>query len=248
LVDVQRAGLTVEEFAADVFRTAEQVATEFEVDLWHTLNHTLRGCLNGYDPRRGGFRPYFAECLKTNLKRDQSQALKKPVRRRRWDEKSEAHYIRRALRGTDTRKAYRLYDRWMKRLYHDALHRVDEQTRTFVRMKYQDKQGWADIAKVLGMAESYIRKRFTEKAVAGALRAAVREVVRDLPTEDVLLMTSHLHKWAKMTAGQVRSLLQGDYAVDEGVPALPEDRVLAAMGWSDQFQADSGKISSRCPG
>ena len=246
LVDVRRVGQTVEQFAEDLFDVAEQVATEFDgVDLWHALGYTLYGALKGYAPDRSGFRTYFRECLTVNLRRDQTRAKQKLPRRKRWNEQCEAHYIRRALRHTDNRKAYRLYDRWMKRLYHDALDRLDEQTRTVVRMKYQDKRDWADVAKTLGTTEKHVKNRFTEKAVAEAVRDAVREVVLDLPTEDVLLMTSHLHGWAKMTEGQVRNLLQGAYMVDEGVPALSEDGVLAAMGWNEENDGIPKK-SSRC--
>lgn len=200
LDDVHRAGVTIEAFAEDVYSTAEEVASEFEgVDVWHVLGNTLRRCLKRYDAGRGRFRTFFISCLELNLGRDQKRLRPKPPRRNRWDERSEAHFIRRALRHTDHRKPYRLYDRWMQRLYHDALDRLDAETRTFIRMKYRNKRTWAEVGEALGLTEAYVRKRFTVKAVAEAVRAAVRDAVEDLPDDDKALMVNHLYGWAKMT-------------------------------------------------
>jgi RNA polymerase sigma factor (sigma-70 family) len=238
LADVQRVGVPAERYAADLHRLARRAAAEPEsrkADLWHTLNGVLQHCMREYDPAKGGFHPFFERTLRQMLRRDHARSRMNLPYRRPWDPKAEAHWVRRAvLADRDQSKAYRCFDRWAVRLVDRAVPRLDPQAQVFVRMYYQEQRTHEEVADVLGLAPSTVRKRFSEDRVAGLLKAAVRKVVLALPAEHLVLLTRHLTEWARLSVPQVRDLLHGVLAVDDTAVVLSEHEMVAALGWPDR--------------
>jgi hypothetical protein len=216
--------------ADHLLRLAHKVAAKFpDIELWDPLEECLQHTMRHYEPDKGRFDKLFQRNLRELLRKKSARAAEKQAKEKRRERHAVAvHHEALLRRAGDAASA--AWKRWAGRLLDLVAVRLDEQTRTYLRMR-RDEAAVKEIAEVLGVTEKTLWNKFGGNKLAGKIQQEVRLLVLELPAEHRQLLLRHLLEDSGLTQADVERLL-GVEVVGDGVgPVLGEESLLEILGW-----------------
>jgi RNA polymerase sigma factor (sigma-70 family) len=170
---------------------------------------TLDSCFETFDPskRKKDSPPEeaFVKYFKNAFKNDCSDAFRASRSRQRLTSVGEYARDRATIQAMVASEE--AFERWMWRLYRQALGRVDHETHRFIRLHVIEGWTFEETGRLMKVSPRTLRRRFRTKSLARRIRGEIQSMVRELPRRNLQAIVHRMFIEDGLGEEQVSSLL-----------------------------------------